>query len=361
MDERRRAALPRAHDLRERAGAGALVLTRPGSVNWVTGGVSDPVDITAPRDVAWAVLTEGTRALVTTGIEAARLARDFDVEAAGWELVSVPWYRAEAMAEAVRSLVGARARVLSDASDVGEDVSEQIVLTRMVLSEPEREDLRELGRDVAVALDGAVDSWRPGVSRDTDVAGDVARALMSVGALPVCLIVGGDERVRSLRHPLSVGAVIDEAVMAVVVARRGGLHVAATRLAVAREDDPIVALTQELVAVDDAVLAACVPGNSWGSVVEALEQGYRAVGHEGAWVEHYQGGPIAYEQREFELAPGQSSSPFWDGRCAVGCAVAWNPSLSGGAKIEETYLISESGLEPVTRGVHESERVRVMA
>ncbi len=361
VDERRRAALPRAHDVRERAGADALVLTRPGSVNWVTGGVSDPVDVTAPRDVAWAVLTEGSRALVTTEIEAPRLARDFDVEASGWELVSVPWYRPEAMVEAVRSLVGARARVLSDASDVGEDVSEQIVLTRMVLSEPEREDLRELGRDVAVALDGAVASWRPGVSRDTEVAGDVARSLVGVGALPVCLIVGGDDRVRSLRHPLSVGAVVDEAVMAVVVARRGGLHVAATRLAVAREDDPIVALTRELVAVDDAVRAACVPGNSWGSVVEALEQGYRAVGHEGAWAEHYQGGPIAFEQREFELAPGQSASPFWDQRCAVGCAVAWNPSLGGGAKIEETYLIGESGLEPVTRGVHECERVKVVA
>ena len=88
VDDRRRAALPRAQEVRERAGADALVLTRPGSVNWVTGGVSDPVDVTAPRDVAWVVLSEGTRALVTTGIEAPRLARDFDVEASGWELVS---------------------------------------------------------------------------------------------------------------------------------------------------------------------------------------------------------------------------------------------------------------------------------
>ncbi len=360
VDERRRAALPRAHGLRERVGADALVLTRPGSVNWVTGGVSDPVDVSAPRDVVWVVLTEGTRALVTTRIEAPRLVHDFDVEASGWDLVSVPWYRPEEMAEAVRSVAGAHARILGDAGELGEDISEQIVLSRMVLSEPERDDLRELGRDVALALDGAVATWRPGESRDTEVAAELARALVRVGACPVCLIVGGDDRVRTLRHPLSIGAVIHEAIMAVVVARRGGLHVAATRLAVARGDDPIVALTEELVSVDDAVREACVPGNTWGGVVDALAQGYRAIGREGAWAEHYQGGPIAFDQREFELAPGQRSSPFWDRRCEAGCAVAWNPSVSGGAKIEETYLIGESGLEPVTRGVHEWERVKVV-
>ena len=352
--------MPRAQALRERAGADALVLTRPGSVNWVTGGVSDPVDLTAPRDVVWAVLTEGSRALVTTRVEAPRLAHDFDVEASGWDLIGVPWYRSEAMVEAVTSLVGGRASVLSDSSELGEDVSEQVVLTRMVLSDPERDEVRELGRDVALALDGAVASWVPGESRDTEIAGEVARALVRVGALPVCLIVGGDERLRSLRHPLSVGEVVHEAVMAVVVARRGGLHVAATRLAVASDADPIIPLTRELASVDDAVLAACVPGSTWGSAVEALERGYRTIGREGAWAEHFQGGPIAFEQREFELAPGQNSSPFWDRPCEVGCAVAWNPSLSGGAKIEETYLIGESGIEPVTRGVHECERVRVV-
>ncbi|HQU27082.1 MAG TPA: hypothetical protein PLS29_08645, partial [Acidimicrobiales bacterium] len=283
--------------------------------------------MTAPRDVVWAVLTEGSRALVTTRIEAPRLAHDFDVEASGWDLVGVPWYRPEGMVEAVTSLVGEGAHVLSDSSEFGEDVSDQIVLTRMVLSAPERDEVRDLGHDVAVALDGAVASWVPGQSRDTEVAGELARALFRVGALPVCLIVGGDERLRNLRHPLSVGEVVREAVMAVVVARRGGLHVAATRLAVASEADPIIPLTRELASVDDAVRAACVPGSTWGRAVEALEQGYRAIGREGAWAEHFQGGPIAFEQREFELAPGRGESPFWNRPCEVGCAVAWNPSL----------------------------------
>jgi hypothetical protein len=33
---------------------------------------------------------------------------------------------------------------------------------------------------------------------------------------------------------------------------------------------------------------------------------------------------------------------------ADGQAVAWNPSLAGGAKAEDTYLVSPAGLERIT-------------
>ncbi len=354
------ASLPRAQALRERLGGDALVLTRPGSVNWLGGGISDPIDVTASSDPVWVVLTSERRVLISTTIEVPRLVRDFDVEALGFETLGVAWYRAGAMAEAVRDVLGPGARVLADVPELGQDVSEHIVLTRMALSEVERDELRRLGRDTSDALEQALASWEPGLSRDLDLAGEIAGALASHGAVPVCLIVGGDERLRQLRHPLSVGDVLNEAVMAVVVARRGGLHVAATRLAVTRASDPIVALTQRLASVDEAVRAASRPGRTWGQAVEALAEAYRAIGHEGAWSEHYQGGPIAFEQREFELAPGQHESSFWAKPCEEGCAEAWNPSLTGGAKIEETYLIGEFGLEPVTRVENEYERVKVV-
>ena len=49
------------------------------------------------------------------------------------------------------------------------------------------------------------------------------------------------------------------------------------------------------------MLAACVPGASYGEVMRACERGYADIGARGAWREHYQGGPIGYRQREFEL------------------------------------------------------------
>ena len=82
----------------------------------------------------------------------------------------------------------------------------------------------------------------------------------------------------------------------------------------------------------------------------ALDQGYAAEGAAGGWAGHYQGGPIGYAQREFEIAPGQGGSRWPDVRIEPGHAVAWNPSLPGGAKAEDTYLVHADGLERVTTG-----------
>ena len=136
--------------------------------------------------------------------------------------------------------------------------------------------------------------------------------------------------------------------MAVVVARRGGLHVAATRIAVTNADDPIVELTDRLEPVHRAVLNSSRPGHSWGDAIEALAKGYENIGEAGAWREHFQGGPIAFEQREFELAPPLTDSPYWNLECSLNTALAWNPSLRGGAKIEETYLVGTDGFEMIT-------------
>jgi Xaa-Pro dipeptidase len=163
----------------------------------------------------------------------------------------------------------------------------------------------------------------------------------------VCLIVGGDERLRSFRHPLAVGDVVRDALMAVVVAKRAGLHAAATRLCVRSVDDDIVTLMKTLDAVNDTVLEASLPGGTWGETMIALANAYDAAGYPGAWREHFQGGPIGFEQREFEIAPTQEDSPFWSLERQRHTAVAWNPSLGGGAKIEETYLVGD-GLELLT-------------
>jgi antitoxin VapB len=75
---------------------------------------------------------------------------------------------------------------------------------------------------------------------------------------------------------------------------------------------------------------------------------YRHIGHGQAWRDHFQGGAIGYAQREFELSPGDEHSPFWTRAVEEGVCVAWNPSLHGGAKVEDTFLVSESGSECIT-------------
>jgi Xaa-Pro dipeptidase len=164
------------------------------------------------------------------------------------------------------------------------------------------------------------------------------------------LIVGGDDRLERYRHPMAVGAKVSRLVMAVAVARRAGLHVAATRIASAAPAEPgYAALRRKVLAIEDAVLGACTPGATYGTVLSALDGAYAAAGSPGGWSGHYQGGPIGFAQREFEIAPGQAGSRWYRQPVAAGHAIAWNPSLPGGAKSEDTYLVTaEAGLVRLT-------------
>ena len=66
-DEARRAT----SDLRTTHEDRSLLLTTPGSVNWRTGGLSDPIDITATSDPVWVLDSERGSALITIGYRGA--------------------------------------------------------------------------------------------------------------------------------------------------------------------------------------------------------------------------------------------------------------------------------------------------
>jgi Xaa-Pro aminopeptidase len=137
--------------------------------------------------------------------------------------------------------------------------------------------------------------------------------------------------------------------MAVVVGERHGLHAAATRLASAgRLSREVAAARRAAADVEAAVMAATRAGARYGEVLRALADGYARAGHDGAWREHYQGGPIGYRQREFEIVPGQTESRWFDTTIPTGSAVAWNPSVAGGGKCEDTYLVENGGLRRLT-------------
>jgi Xaa-Pro aminopeptidase len=350
---RARAARERLLPWLDREGVPGLVLTRPGPVSWLTGGLAPPVDRSAATDLVWAVVCGASATLITTEVEADRIAEEYRPGQHGFaELVAVPWYDPDAFVRAAADVAGAPpAALASDGHPAfGRDSSDDLTALRLVLSGAEHEDLRALGADAATALEEALTAWSPG-ERDLDIQARVAAALEARGADTPVLIVGGDDRVRRYRHPMAAGAPVHHLAMAVVVARRGGLHAAATRFASA------VPLSAEVKALWDRVrrieadtLGASRPGHSYGEVLGALDRGYARAGAPGGWAGHYQGGPIGYAQREFEIAPGQDGSPWPALRVEPGHAIAWNPSLPGGAKAEDTYLVHDDGLERVTTG-----------
>jgi Xaa-Pro dipeptidase len=329
-----------------------LVLTGPSAVAWACGGVAPPVDRSAATDLVWAVFTVDGAALITTNVEADRIAAEYRPAAHGFaDLVTVPWQNPEAFVRSAERLAGAPAgRLASDGHPAfGLDVSEDLIALRLALSDADQQDLADLGQVAAAALQSALTSWRPG-ERDLDIQARCAAELEVVGADAPVLIVGGDDRLERYRHPMAVGAPVRRLAMAVVVARRAGLHVAATRFAAAGPVDlAFVSLRRRVLAIDDAVLSACRPGATYGAALAALDAGYGRAGARGGWAGHYQGGPIGFGQREFEIAPDQQYSRWYREPIAAGHAIAWNPSLPGGAKTEDTYLVADGGqLERMT-------------
>lgn len=332
--------------------APGVVLTGPAAVAWACGGIAPPVDRTAAVDLTWAVFTPGRASLITTNVEASRITAEYDPAAHGFAgLAQVPWYSPDAFVTAAADLAGLPPdRLASDGHPAfGHDAGGDLIAMRLALCPAEAADLADLGADAAMAIQDALAGWQPG-ERDTDIQARCAAGLEARGADAPVLMVGGDERLERYRHPMAAGVPVRHLVMAVAVARRHGLHAALTRFAAAGRPDPRYAgLRRRVLAVQDAVLAACEPGARYGTVMEALAAAYAAAGAPDGWRDHYQGGPIGFAQREFEIAPGQRETRWYREPVAAGHALAWNPSLPGGAKAEDTFLVTGGEFRGITR------------
>jgi len=84
------------------------------------------------------------------------------------------------------------------------------------------------------------------------------------------------------------------------------------------------------------MLSASKPGTTVGDVLEVAADEYAAQGYPEEWRHHHQGGITGYRGREVFAVPGEPTV------LPGSCAVAWNPSITGGAKSEDTALVSET-------------------
>jgi Xaa-Pro dipeptidase len=95
--------------------------------------------------------------------------------------------------------------------------------------------------------------------------------------------------------------------------------------------------------VDAAVLGASRPGVTLGELFDVLARAYEERGFPEEWRRHHQGGLTGYRGREVFAVPGDPT------RLPEACAVAWNPSVTGGGKSEDTALVTSAGVEVLTR------------
>lgn len=290
-----------------------LYVQQPENFSWLTGGDNT---IVVGRGVGWLEVEETVR-LHTSRVEAARMAEE---ETPGLEIVSYPWH--------------------APFEPKGEtDLTNDLTHLRLVLSEPEQQRYRSLGTTVGIALGNALRAASPEWT-EGELAGAVSEELLSRGVQPVVLLVAGERRIFKYRHPLPRLEKLGRLCMGVVCGKRHGLIANVTRLRSFGRTD-IRRLNHLILEVESAALSTSAPGASLGEVISAIQNAYRDLGVAEEFENHHQGGLAGYQPREIVATPGNTT------RLEAGMALAWNPSLPG-AKVEDTFLLTESGLENLT-------------
>ncbi|MGQ4554846.1 M24 family metallopeptidase [Halobellus sp. GM3] len=335
-------------------GLDAVWFGRPNSFAWLTTG-SNVVDRDADVGVAAAGFTRADGFVaVTDNVEAERLAREELPDAFG--VVSVPWYESSLAAAVADATEGAGA---ADFDAPGLDPLDASRLRRP-LSPTDVERYRALGREVAAALERVARELQPG-DTEHEVAAGLRISLATRGIEAPVTLVGGSERAQRFRHATPTRSELGSYALLSVTAERGGLYASATRT-VAFEDAPEwlasrheTAMRVEATALDATARAAAgeplgAPGadagepssGTAGDVFGAIADAYDALGEPDEWKRHHQGGAAGFAGREWFASP-ESDEPV---QAPLG--YAYNPTVRG-AKSEDTVLVTEDGVEVLTR------------
>jgi antitoxin VapB len=190
-------------------------------------------------------------------------------------------------------------------------------------------------------MDSAVRAVRPGQT-EYQIAGLLAHQAERRGVRAVVNLIATDERIFAFRHPLPTDKKLERYAMLVLCGRRWGLVCSVTRFVHFGQLPDGLRRKAEVVALVDATfIAGTRPGRLLGEIFQQAMGAYAETGFPDEWHLHHQGGPAAYEPREYLATPHSTDV------VSVGQAYAWNPSITG-TKSEDTILVGEVGNEVLT-------------
>ena len=332
----------------------AVWFARPNGFAWLLGG-DNVVDADADVGVA-AAGYDGTFRVVTDNIEADRLAAEELPDDVAVE--SFPWY-ADSLADAVveRSPTPAAADF-----DVPGFDSVDASRLRQPLTGNDVERYRELGREAAAAVETVCRNLEP-EDPEYEVAAGIDISLASRDVNTPVVLVGGAKRAQSYRHYTPSDAELGAYALVSVTAERGGLYASLTRTVAFDPPEWLERRHRAAARVEATALAATraaatgtLGDGTAGDVFEAVQAAYDAVGFDGEWRHHHQGGAAGYAAREWIATPG-ATEPV---REPMG--YTWNPTVQG-AKSEDTHLVAADRIATLTKTgqwpTHEVEPVDV--
>jgi antitoxin VapB len=328
----------RVQTLLAERGLDALLLQRVSSFAWATCGRASYVHTASSTGEASLLITPAGRYVITNNIEGPRLEQEEGLVDQGWEFRAGPWYEpSQAVAELTRGL-----KVGADGPYAGAtDLSGEMACLRANLTPEEGERFGTLGRLCAEAIDDAVRAVRPGQT-EYEIASRLAYEAERRGVQATVNLIATDERIFNYRHPLPTSKEMERYAMLVLCGRQWGLVASVTRLVhFGPLPNELRHKAEATAQVDATFITASRPGKTLGEIFEKATAAYAAAGFPDEWQLHHQGGPAAYEPREYVATPGSSDVVL------AGQAYAWNPSITG-TKSEDTVLVSEAGYDVLT-------------
>ncbi|HEU4754780.1 MAG TPA: M24 family metallopeptidase, partial [Armatimonadota bacterium] len=265
---------------------------------------------------------------------------DEELQGLGYQWVRYDWHAPEA--DALSPLIKGR-RVAFDLPAVAAEYKRDSGTTTLdfadvyfPLTKGEVKKYHWLGRKTSEVLEKVADVVRPGMT-ERDVQYLLQRELWYWDIYPTVVLSAVDDRFKTYRHPVVVGATLDRMVALNVCTRRWGLVISTTRVLHFGEPEPSLGKAWENGAkVAAAMWASTRPGKTLGDVVAAAQKGYREIGFPDEWKLHHQGGPILTLERLFLVTPGDRTP------VRPGMTLAWNPTVQG-AKFEDTILVKDDG------------------
>jgi len=311
---------------------------RPNGFAWLTGG-SNVVDREGDTGVAAAGYDGDGVTVVTNNVEGPRLAAEELDEAVA--VVETDWFDGS-LADGVKAHAAEPAAADFDVPGFEPVAASSL---RQPLIDADVENYRELGQTAAAAVEAVCDEIQPD-DTEHEVASALRVALSARDVEAPVILVGGAERAQRYRHYTPKKEPLGDYALVSVTAERGGLHASLTRTVAFDPPEWLTDRHDAAMTVEATALAAtreaAANGDDAGTVFEAVQDAYAAVGHEGEWRKHHQGGAAGFDGREWVATP-DSDAPV-----TAPMGYAWNPTVQG-AKSEDTVLVTEDGFETLTR------------
>jgi Xaa-Pro dipeptidase len=320
-------------------GLDAVLLSSQANFAWYGCGADNHVVMCSEGGVA-AILADGEKdCVITTNIEAGRIAEEEVGELKDFEVVGLPWNENRRMADEIKERTKGK-KVASDVAAFGlEMLPEDFQQLTWQMTPAEISRYRSLGKECSRIIEHACMAAKRGET-EHQLAARLASGAMARGIIPHLVLVAADERIRNYRHPVPTDRKIRRQAMAVLCGKKHGLICSLTRLFWFGKSLPqdLARRHAAVVEVDATFNAGTRPGRNVGEIFREAMNVYAVHGFADEWKLHHQGGACGYQGRSYKATP--------DSREIVleHQAFAWNPSITG-TKCEDTVLATEKGVE----------------